>query len=44
MNEEKFLQQELFEQEQYISDLIEKKSYISKCFNVFARPSAIKNC
>jgi len=24
MNEEKFLQQELFEQEQYISDLIEK--------------------
>ena len=26
MNEEKFSQQELFEQEQYISDLIEKKS------------------
>jgi S1-C subfamily serine protease len=30
MNEEKFLQQELFEQEQYISDLIEKKSEKSK--------------
>ena len=26
MNEENFSQQELFEQEQYISDLIEKKS------------------
>ena len=30
MNEENFSQQELFEQEQYISDLIEKKSHKKK--------------